>query len=98
MLYCPGCNNTHWTPTGKFSVLHFLRLKRELKCGKCGKIMLGSIFLDTGSVKDRRVPCPECKARSSRSRRKGMERLLIFVRAYRCQECKHRFHRLHLTD
>jgi DNA-directed RNA polymerase subunit RPC12/RpoP len=99
MLYCPGCNNTHWTATGKFRVLAFLRLKRELKCGKCGKIMFGSIFVDTGTAKkERRVLCPTCKARSVRSRRTALERLLIVVRPYRCQECKLRFHKLHLTN
>jgi DNA-directed RNA polymerase subunit RPC12/RpoP len=98
MLYCKSCNNTHWTPTGKFKVLAFLRLKRELRCGKCGKTALGSMFLDTGSAKDRRVLCPTCKARSIRSRRTLLERLLIFVRPYRCQTCKLRFHRVHLRD
>jgi DNA-directed RNA polymerase subunit RPC12/RpoP len=98
MLYCPGCNNTHWTPTGKFKILAAIRLKRELKCGKCGKLKFGSIFLDTGSVKDRRVLCPTCNSRSIRSRRTTWERLLVFVRPYRCQECKLRFHKLHLTN
>jgi DNA-directed RNA polymerase subunit RPC12/RpoP len=98
MLYCPSCNNTHWTATGNFNILAFLRLKRELKCGKCGKIVLGSIFVDTGVVKERKVHCPACNARSKRSRRTGLVRLLIFVRAYRCQACKHRFHKVHLTN
>lgn len=97
MLYCPHCNNTHWRATGTVRLLDLLRLKRDLKCGKCGKVVPGSIFLDTGDKKERRITCPTCKATAIRSRRVGVERLLFFLRAYRCKECKHRFHRVRLT-
>lgn len=57
------------------------------------------MFLDLGTAKakDRSAHCPACKAKAKRSRRKGLERLLFFFGAYRCQECKHRFYRLHFT-
>jgi transposase-like protein len=99
MLYCPSCNNTHWYTTKNVKVLAFLRLKKELKCGKCNKIVLGSIFLSTENGRKRSVTvCPSCKTSAVRSRRKGVERLLFFLRAYRCQACKIRFRKLQLTD
>src|SRR5688572_33431649 len=98
MLYCPSCNNTHWTATRKHKVLALLRLKKELKCGKCGKLALGSIFLKTGNTVDRRPLCPDCKIRAVRSRRKGIERFIFFIRVYRCQSCKSRFRKLQVTN
>jgi hypothetical protein len=97
MLYCPRCNNTHWSPTEQTKLLLLLRLKKELQCGKCGKVMPGSIFMRTsGTEKERKVHCPSCTASATRSRRTGFERLLFFLRAYRCKECKTRFRRVHL--
>jgi hypothetical protein len=98
MLYCPSCNDTHWKATRNLKILALLRLKKELQCGKCGKILLGSIFLNTERKPDRRTLCPACKAKAVRSRRKGIERLMFFIRVYRCQSCKNRFRKLQLTN
>src|SRR5688572_26240457 len=98
MLYCPSCNDTHWKATRSRKLLALLRLKKELQCGKCGKVLLGSIFLNTGNTADRRARCPACKAKAVRSRRKGIERLIFFIRAYRCQSCKNRFRKVQLTS
>ncbi len=97
MLYCPSCNNTHWNATDGPSVLALLRLKKELKCRKCGKIVLGSVFVKTDKEREHHAHCPACKSTAIRSRRKGVERLLFFLRAYRCQSCKNRFRKLQLT-
>ena len=90
--------------------LGILRLKRTYKCIKCNRIQLGSIFLDfkwsTFSIAKRKKPrnkpnkpalkCPECGGNTRRSHRKGIERLMFFTKAYRCAECKARFHRFAL--
>ena len=90
--------------------LAILRLKRPYRCIKCDRIQLGSIFLDFKwpkiSEKNRKrerrkkdspnVKCPACGGEVRRSRRRGIERLLIFWRAYRCSHCDIRFRSLKL--
>lgn len=85
--------------------LAMLRLKRPYRCIKCDRIQLGSIFLDfkwSKLAKPKRkigrdkpntsdLKCPECGGTVRRSRRRGIERLLFFTRAYRCSECATRF-------
>ncbi|MBI2149534.1 MAG: hypothetical protein HYU27_02870 [Acidobacteria bacterium] len=85
--------------------LAILRLKRPYKCIKCDRIQLGSIFLDykwpklfsrkkrekRSKADKEQVKCPHCGGAVRRSRRKGLERLLIFWRAYRCSQCDVRF-------
>ena len=85
--------------------LAILRLKRPYQCIKCDRIQLGSIFLDfkwsSPRKPKRKIPrdkpnasdlkCPECGGSVRRSRRRGVERLLFFLRAYRCSQCEARF-------
>ncbi len=109
MMYCPRCNNTHWTRTeASRAADHFaiLRLKRSYRCNKCGRIQLGSVFLDfkwpklsekkrkKSPPKKENVKCPNCGGEVRRSRRRGLERFLIFWRAYRCSHCDIRFRSL----
>src|SRR5215470_483506 len=107
MMYCPRCNNTHWTitkPRGWLDRLAILRLKRPFLCIKCERVRLGSIFLDLRTSmfrKPRRkreenqhgsiLKCPSCGGVVRRVHRKMLERALFFVRAYRCIECQTRF-------
>src|SRR5438094_328516 len=88
--------------------LAILRLKRPYRCTKCDRTRLGSIFLDFTLSRPRKpkrkVPvdksdtsvlrCPECGGGVRRSRRHAIERLLFFIRAYRCLQCKARFRTL----
>jgi DNA-directed RNA polymerase subunit RPC12/RpoP len=83
--------------------LAWLVLKRPYRCIKCDRIQLGFIFLDfhsPGRQKPRHksrkkqaeeIKCPECGGTVRRSRRRGIERLLFFSKAYRCSECEIRF-------
>jgi transcriptional regulator NrdR family protein len=85
--------------------LAWLLLRRPYRCIKCERIQLASIFLDfqwPGPRKPRRkiardqgditeLKCPECGGSVRRSRRRGIERLMFFAKAYRCSECTARF-------
>src|SRR5690349_21775679 len=85
--------------------LAWVILKRPYRCIKCDRVQLGSLFLDfhlTGPRKPKRkiprdkkkiqdLKCPECGSSVRRSRRRGLERLLFFTRAYRCSDCDARF-------
>jgi len=83
--------------------LMLLGLRREYRCLKCEKVLVGSIFMDTSTLKRSfrkrkeskpKLPaCPACGKDVRRSHRKGLERLLPFWRVYRCKECRHRFGR-----
>jgi DNA-directed RNA polymerase subunit RPC12/RpoP len=35
--------------------------------------------------------CPECGHKTRRARRKGLQRIFFFARAYRCSDCEYRF-------
>jgi hypothetical protein len=110
MMYCPRCNNTHWEPVEPRNFLDrlaILRLQRPYRCEKCDRVRLGWIFLDSNSKPRkprRKIPfatlrvedmrCPECGGGVRRSRRNGLERWLIFIRVYRCMECRNRFRTL----
>jgi DNA-directed RNA polymerase subunit RPC12/RpoP len=100
MLYCPRCNNTHWTPAemkGMRPLLAVLTLQRPYSCLKCGKITLGSVFLERRSLnrdKSPKVDCPRCGSATHRSRRQSVERLIPWLKAYRCSNCNSRFRRL----
>lgn len=83
----------------------WLILRRPYRCIKCDRVQLGSVFLDFhlgGARKPKRkvardhkdiskLKCPECGSAVRRSRRKGIEKLIFFARAYRCHECEARF-------
>src|SRR5262249_47054940 len=111
MMKCPGCNNTHWirsAPRGFADRLAILRLKRPYRCLKCNSVRLASIFTDFTSDPDEHkfnlaqtvmweLKCPECGGRVRRSRRNVLERLVFFVRAYRCLACRTRFRRFTLV-
>jgi len=108
MLYCPRCNNTHWsrvqTNTFRQALLN-VTLRNRYRCMKCEKVVVASMFTDMQwprlrSRKKRKrkatqqqdPACPSCgKTATRRSRRKGLERLFPFWRAYRCTDCDHRF-------
>jgi uncharacterized protein with PIN domain len=113
MMYCPRCNNTYWVrsrPRDVSERLAILRLKRPYRCTKCGRMRLGSIFLDFkwfGPRKPKRkfvrdkgsassLTCPECGSGVRRSRRRALERVLFFLKAYRCVDCRARFWTLKL--
>ena len=82
-----------------------LLLERPYRCLKCNRIRLGSVFLSfTSSVP--RMPrrkvifdnpirqnmrCPECGGDVRRAHRNVFEKVLIFVRVYRCINCRTRF-------
>src|SRR5436190_23547463 len=82
-----------------------LGLKRPYQCTKCNRVRLGWIFLDLkweSSPKPQRkkhrhksktaeLKCPVCNSSANRSHRRGLERLLFFIKAYRCSKCEHRF-------
>jgi hypothetical protein len=107
MIYCPRCNNTHWVTTRHrdwLDRLAILRLKRPYRCIKCDRVRLGTIFLDFGISRPRQtrrklvenedaplLKCPTCGGVVRRAHRRMIERLLFFVRAYRCLECQSRF-------
>src|SRR5437016_405626 len=100
MLYCRRCNNTHWKRIAPKTVaerLLILGLKRQYLCLKCNKVTVASIFADidwhrSKSKKPKKaksnptVKCPKCDGETRRSRRKGFERLVPFMRAYRCEK------------
>jgi DNA-directed RNA polymerase subunit RPC12/RpoP len=102
-MYCPRCNNTHWLiarPRDWLDRLAILRLKRPYRCIKCERVRLGYIFLDFRTSRPRKrekkqhesiLKCPWCGGVVRRTHRKALERLLFFVRAYRCIECQARF-------
>jgi len=102
MLYCPGCNNTHWDttkPRGITDVLAILLLQRPLKCTKCDRIRLGWIFTNftvLPSLREREdfITCPDCGGPASRAPRRRLERAVVVLRAYRCVDCKKRFRKL----
>jgi DNA-directed RNA polymerase subunit RPC12/RpoP len=85
--------------------LAWLVLKRPYLCIKCDRVQLGSVFLDFDWSRPRKsrhktsrdkkesieVNCPECGGIARRSRRRGLERLLFFSKAYRCSDCEARF-------
>lgn len=106
MLYCPRCNNTHWARVAAKTTneqLLVIGLKRRYRCLKCDKILTASIFTDfrwprpassrnkTKKKKSDSPACPKCQHETRRSRRKGVERLLVFGKVYRCDECGNRF-------
>ena len=86
--------------------LSFLLLRRPYRCIKCQRVQLGFLFLDfhwqsvcnlkrKTTARDTKtlaeLKCPECGGQVWRSRRRGVERLLFFTKAYRCCECEARF-------
>jgi hypothetical protein len=107
MLYCPRCNNTHWKalrPKNFSRRLLIFTLRRDYQCLKCDKVLLASLFHDedwfrslfqlspgkSNSTYPEPV-CPECGQTTHRARRKGLERIFFFGRAYRCSDCEYRF-------
>src|SRR5262245_29485305 len=82
-----------------------LRLHRPYKCIKCGRIQTGSIFfIDKWAEysekrnkrrealrKTAKLRCPKCGSEVRRSRRRGLELIFIFWRAFRCLKCRKRF-------
>ena len=112
MMYCPRCNNTHWVKTNHRNLkdrLAILLLRRPLRCIKCDRVRLGSIFLDfkpLGARKPKRkiardndiseLKCPQCGSSVRRSHRRSIERLIFFIRAYRCLDCRTRFRTVRL--
>ena len=97
-MRCPRCNNTHWLPEPRrlaSDYLKLLALKRPFRCLKCDKIMSGLFWLSEGrSIPKKRSasrPCPKCGETTQRSRRRRLERVLVFWRAYRCGKCEVRF-------
>src|SRR5205085_8961955 len=98
MMYCRRCNNTHWArikPRGFRDHLAILSLRCPYRCLKCERVRLGWLFSD--SKKKPAVTCPECGSKAQRTRRKPFERALLFIRAYRCLNCKARFRTLNFT-
>jgi uncharacterized protein with PIN domain len=109
MMYCRRCNNTHWAKTQARNALDrlaLLILRRPYQCNKCERIQLGSIFIDIKARSRKRqrrilqqrtdhskIKCPECGGTVHRCRRRTIERLLVFTRAYRCFKCEARFWR-----
>ena len=97
-MNCPRCNNTHWTPSQHRNSKEWfaiLLLCRPYRCLKCDFVRLGLIFLHRearpSSTRDKTLSeakrCMECGLSLSRSKRRGIERLLVRS-AYRCNECK----------
>jgi DNA-directed RNA polymerase subunit RPC12/RpoP len=71
-------------------------LKRTYRCLKCDKVMLGSIFLERRAGnrdKPSKIKCPQCGETTHRSRRSAIERIIPYLRAYRCSKCDSRFRR-----
>src|SRR5215831_1170163 len=90
--------------------LSWLALTRLYRCIKCDGVQRGSVFLDfhlsTPRKPRRRIAwdrqdsseliCPQCGGGVRRSRRRGLEQLLFFSRAYRCLACEARFRTVRL--
>ena len=89
--------------------LAILRLHRPYLCIKCKRVRLGWVFLDFTLRRPTLHPkrkiafdkphlvdlrCPECGGDVRRSRRTLIERMLIFIRPYRCLRCDVRFRTL----
>ena len=107
MLYCPRCNNTHWarmplTTFGQYLLL--LTFMQRFRCLKCEKVVVAHLLTDIrwprlrlkrllrGGRSHHDAPkCKKCGKETQRSHRSGKERLVPFVRAYRCTACQHRF-------
>lgn len=98
-MRCPRCNNTHWIPEPRQLATDYARLvvlQRPFRCLKCDKIMNGPFWLSGGRSKPKNKQgagraCPKCGEPARRSRRRRLERMLIFWRAYRCGKCEVRF-------
>jgi uncharacterized protein with PIN domain len=107
MMYCRRCNNTRWAEAefrGAADRIALLILRRPYECAKCKRVRLGSIFLGFTSSRSQKqkletardatnVKCPECGGTVHRCRRRTVERLLVYTRAYRCFKCEARFWR-----
>ena len=101
MLNCPRCHNNHWTLVGSkpaSAALLLLTLRRRYRCLKCDRVMTASIFRNMtgrtllhGLKKRNFVRCPTCGQPARRSHRRVFERMVPFLRVFRCNDCKYRF-------